>query len=208
MPKIKHLPRKPDDRIYYLVDSCFLVNKYIPPHIMKDNAERKLIINSKKWWTIIDEHLESHDAIVYVLNACIAETFKALFKHYVKKRITYNTYDTARKNLRKDLILTSTKARKQNRHIKFHDIELNRDIIIGVDRFFELFLKNYPKVSTFDLLILSTCRYLVDYYKIDINKLVPITLDDDLWRGSKKIQDTPYVYNPNHISNYAEKIFK
>ena len=130
------------------------------------------------------------------------------FKNYIKKRVTYKTYNIAKERLRKDLILTPAQARRPNRHIKFHDIEINRDIVIGVDRFFESFLKNYPTVSTFDLLILSTCKYLIDYYKIDMNSIVPITLDDSLWRGSKRIPDIPYVYNPNHKSNYASKIFK
>jgi hypothetical protein len=40
-------------------------------------------------------------------------------------------------------------------------------MIISVDRFFESFLKNYPKVSTVDLLILSATKYLMDFLNYD-----------------------------------------
>jgi hypothetical protein len=174
---------------------------------MNDERERIMIVNSQAWWNIIDRQLHEGKAIVYVLNVCIAEAFKALEKQYIKNRITYLTYQKARENLRKCLILTPKAARKSKRDVKFHDIEINRDMVIGIDRFFESFLKNHPNVGTFDLLILSAAKYLIDFYNYSPDNLIVVTLDNALWQGSKQIPDIPYVYNPNHKSNYADKIF-
>src|SRR3989338_2983597 len=162
MARIKiSIDKLPAQKLFYLVDSCFLINKYIPPDKMNDPYEKILLEKSQEWWAIIDRQLSHGKAIVYILNVSIAEAFKSLFKQYIKKRINYATYDKARRALQIDLTLKPKDARKQKRHIKFHDIEINRDLIIGIDRFFESFLKNYPGVSTFDLLILSAARYLV-----------------------------------------------
>lgn len=49
--------------------------------------------------------------------------------------------DRARQAL-SDVVRTNTRAlQRGGRDVRFHDISTNRDIIVGVDRFFELFMK-------------------------------------------------------------------
>ena len=72
------------------------------------------------------------------------------------------------------------------RSIKIHDISTSRDIIIAVDRFNELFFKHKLSASVVDVLILSTAKYLIDFFHIPSKQLYIVTLDNALWRGSKE----------------------
>ncbi len=93
------------------------------------------------------------------------------------------------------------------RSVKIHDISTSRDIIIAVDRFNELSFKHKLSASVVDVLILSTAKYLIDFFHIPAKQLYIVTLDNALWRGSKKAADVPSAFNPNAASELAAKVF-
>lgn len=76
---------------------------------------------------------------------------------------------------------------QSNRIIKYHDVPTCRDIIIAVDRFFELFMRNKRKVQIADLIVVVTAKYLIDFYDIPKDYMHIITLDRDLRLGIKRI---------------------
>jgi hypothetical protein len=103
------------------------------------------------------------------------------------------------------LPLKALKAQK--RDVKVHDISTSRDIIIAVDRFYEIFSKHKLTASVVDLLILATAKYLIDFYSIPKKQLFIITLDNSLWRGTKKLREINAAFNPNSPNESALKVF-
>lgn len=116
--------------------------------------------------------------------------------------------NNARNRFRLDMRTTTKTLRAATRKIKVHDIPTSRDIIIAVDRFYELFQKYKKNVSIPDLILLATAKYLLDFYDIPKDALHIITLDNPLWEGSKKIQELPNAYNPTKESDACDKVFK
>jgi len=79
-----------------------------------------------------------------------------------------------------------------------------------VDRFFEKNCKEYRKygnTSIVDLLILSTAKYLIDFYGLPKKDLYIITQDDPLYKLAKSYADLPMVFNPSVAREAANKIF-
>jgi len=211
MSKIRKILRSPEGgRNYFLVDACFLVNKYIPPALVIDDNERHRIERCQEWWEEIDQQLASRVARVYIPDICIAETFKALSKKYFEEHwfSTPNELAAAKKRLRKDIVTSPRILRSFSRDIKFHDIPTSRDIIIAVDRFFELFQKHCLSVSLPDLIIVATAKYIMDFYDIPKERLHIITLDGNLWTGTKRITEIPRAYNPTQDSDVRSRIFR
>jgi hypothetical protein len=89
----------------------------------------------------------------------------------------------------------------------FHDIEINRDIIISVDRMFEMCHTMKLPVGIVDLLLLATGKYLVDFYGFNLDEIRIVTTDDNMYRLCRKLPDFPYIYNPALDSEVATKIF-
>lgn len=77
----------------------------------------------------------------------------------------------------------------------------SRDVIISVDRFYELFHKNKKSVSLPDLLIVATAKYLLDFFDLPKARLHIITLDRPLWEGTRKTQELPNAYDPTHAQD-------
>lgn len=202
-----------NNRKYYLVDANFLANRHINADKVSDSGEKQRIKSAKEWWKEIKKQLEKDQARVYVLDLCIAEAFKVLArKYYNKEKIFTNasSYSHARGALAKDLTLSSKDAKKSIRKIKYHDIQTNRDIIISVDRFFEKSCKEQKKLgktSIVDLLILSTAKYLVDFYGLPKKDLYIITQDNALCKLAKTYADIPMAFNPSLASDSASKVF-
>lgn len=94
------------------------------------------------------------------------------------------------------------------REIKVHDISTTRDLIISVDRFYELFHRHKKKVSLPDLIVVATAKYLIDFFDISKDRLHIVTLDRGLWEGSKKIPELPNAYNPVESSDSSNRVFK
>ncbi|MEY3395624.1 MAG: hypothetical protein RL346_1860 [Verrucomicrobiota bacterium] len=147
---------------------------------------------------------------VYVLDICIAETFKVLAKKYYNAEnifSNHSSYNNAKVKLHRDLHMPSKEARSSQRKVRYHDIQTNRDIIISVDRFFEKDLKMKTKVSIVDLMILACSKYLIDFYGIKKEELFIITQDNKLYELARSYQDLPSVFNPHKDSDLAEKVF-
>ena len=89
----------------------------------------------------------------------------------------------------------------------FPDISTSRDLIISVDRFYEVFHKLGLGVSLPDLVILATAKYLVDFYDIPRSHLHIVTLDGNVRDGSRKLPDIPTAYNPVRVKDAQSKVF-
>jgi predicted nucleic acid-binding protein len=162
------------------------------------------------WWDEIDTQLKKGKCRVYVPDICIAETYKVLAKKYYSEHWFSSPVDlaNARNRARKDLSTPPSTLRAFKRIIRFHDVPTSRDIIVSVDRFYELFMKLKLNVSLPDLILLATGKYLMDFYDIPRDSLHIVTLDKPLWKGSKKIQELPNAYDPTASSDAVDRVFR
>jgi len=211
--QLRRINRNDCEKVYYLVDANFLANRHINETKVQDSKEQHQIVCAKAWWKEIKGQLVRDQARVYVLDLCIAEAFKVLArKYYNNEEIFANpgSYSHAKAALAKDLTLSSKEAKKSTRSIKYHDIQTNRDIIISVDRFFERSCKkrkSYGATGIVDLLILSTAKYLVDFYGLPKDRLFIVTQDKPLYKLAKSYADLPMVFNPAEPRDAASKVF-
>jgi len=209
MARVRKIKRNPTEKIAYVIDANFLVNKFIPTNCVTDPTEKAIIEKSLEWWTEVDKQLNAGHAVIYVPDICIAESFKVLAKKYYKHKYFKRPVDhkIARDKLSDFLKTPANVMRAVNRKIKVHDVPTSRDLIISVDRFNELYHKHGKNVSVVDLLILATAKYLMDFYAIPKSRMNIITLDTALWEGSKKVQELPNAYHPGKTADAAEKVF-
>jgi hypothetical protein len=47
----------------------------------------------------------------------------------------------------------------------------------------------------------------MDFFALARERLHIVTLDNSLWRGSKKISDVPHAFNPNAPHELSAKVF-
>lgn len=211
MSRVRKISRNPNPgKNYYLVDANFLANRFIPRDIAPDEHQKARIDRCNEWWDEIEAQLKRTKARVYIPDICIAETFKTLAKKYYEEKWFKNAValNNARKQLAKFVSVPAKTLKATKREIKVHDISTTRDLIISVDRFYELFHKYKKKVSLPDLIVVATAKYLIDFYDIPRDRLHIVTLDTGLWEGSKKIQELPNAYNPAQASNRRDRIFQ
>jgi hypothetical protein len=204
------ISRNPERYNYYLVDACFLANKYLQPRSISDPQEKRRIEMCLSWWSEIDRQLKQQKAKVFVLDICIAETFKVFAKKRFQGNVFRNSteYSRACNKLRKDIHLPAKEARKQARTIVYHDIQMNRDIIISVDRFFEkMHKRDWHQASIVDLTILATGKYLIDFYGFSRSELFLVTIDKELYHLAKSYPDVPRAFNPILDRDGAQKVF-
>lgn len=200
----------PQSKVYYLIDANFLINKHLNPNNITDKSEKQRIKSAKDYWKIIDQQLKNNIAQVFILDVCIAECFKIFAKKYYNQEPIFSShasYSNVLSKVRKDISLSPKDVKKSNRNIKYHDIQTNRDIIIGVDRYFEIISKRKINVSVIDIMILSAARYLIDYYGIDKKHFAIITQDKNLYDLSRCFQDLPNTFNPSLIDNSVKNVF-
>lgn len=184
---------------FYIVDTNFLVNKYLTLNKIEDKREKERIEKCQDWWKIIEGQINKKRAIVYIPDICIAEVIKVFSKkYYCSKSFTnQREYKKCVNKFLKDIRITHKELSAKNRHIKYHDISTSRDILISVERFNRIFHKyNCEKASVVDLIIVSTAKYLMDFYNIPYEYIHIITMDRDLKRGSNKIKEIPTAYDP------------
>jgi hypothetical protein len=129
-------------------------------------------------------------------------------KYYEDKWFKWRDYNSAKRHLIEDIRIPAKILQVQQRNILYHDISTNRDIIIAVDRFYALFMKHGKKVSLPDLILIATAKYLMDFFDIPRNLLHIITLDKNLWSGTKQIAELPNAYDPTAKNNSCEKVFE
>ena len=210
MPRVRKISCNPKDKNYYIVDTSFFANKYIPLTCAPNAKDRERIERCQDWWKEIDKQLDKRKARVYIPDICIAETFKTLANKYYREKWfkTPRALNIARRRLTKDVETNAKTLMAYKRIIRYHDISTSRDIIIAVDRFYEMFMKHGKNVSITDLIILATAKYLMDFYDIPKTNLHIITLDNNLYQGLKLINELPNGYNPTLPSDILSKIFK
>jgi predicted nucleic-acid-binding protein len=207
----KILKRPPaTQRNYFVVDACFLVEKFL-----KIGAASSAPLQTRRrechyWWTEIDRQVGARAARVYVPDIAIAEAFKVLAKKYYTDRelSTAQEYKVARDSLGKTVRIPVQELKKQNRWIGYHDVASTRDLIVSVDRFFELFQRHGFNVSLPDLMLVATAKYLMDFHDAARSQIHMVTLDQALWRGTKKILELPNAYDPTNPKDAFGRIFK
>lgn len=210
MPMVRRIHRLPVGGInHFVVDANFLANRFIPIAFVPDKDQADRVRLCDEWWDEIDQQLENDLARVYIPDICIAETFKVLAKkYYVDKWFRSPVgMNNARKALRQTITTPPKVLRSSKRRIRYHDVPTTRDVIIAVDRFYELFLKAHLNVSLPDLLIVSTAKYLIDFYDIPKKRLHIITLDRPLRTGSKRIGELPNAYDPTLPEDSASRVW-
>ena len=210
MARVRKIQRQPGDRKnYFIVDACFLANKYLPSGLAPPGGSRDQIVRCMEWWNEIDTQLAAGSARVYIPDICIAETFKVIAKKYYQDKWfpTSQRMDASRRRLRGDIVNSSEELRRARRDIKYHDVPTSRDIIISVDRFYRLFMKHRKNVSLPDLILVATAKYLMDFYDFPHNRVHVITLDKRLWEGTKKIAELPNAYDPTVAADHFSRVF-
>ena len=205
------IPKLPKTPIWYLVDTCCLVNKYLDAGWATDQNEKDAILSAQEYWRVIDQQLGKRQCKIFLLDVCIAEAFRVLAKKryqstpFFKSKVDYNrTCD----RMSKDLSLGSREAKRMDRNVQYHDIQTCSDIIIEVDRFFEaIFKRGGAGLRTVDLMLLSTGKYLMDYYGITKEDLFLITQDKELYRIARTLNDLPKAFNPQDPKDNHRKVF-
>lgn len=211
MARVRKIDRDPaEGRNYFIVDACFLVNKYLNPTAAPLPAEQRRIQCCRDWWAEIDSQLDEDKARVYSPDVCIAEAFKVLAKkYYVEHWFTRAVdYNNVRNRLSGDVRTTARVLKAGQRRIRFHDVSTNRDIIISVDRFFEGFLKRGLHVQIGDLILVATAKYLLDFYDIPREQMHIVTLDRALRRGVNKLQGFAHAYDPAETCDASNRVFR
>ena len=209
MARFRKIQRVPTDgRNYYLVDANFLANKHLPASLAPDATQRDRILACQAWWAEIDTQLKAGTARVFVPDLCIAEAFKVLAKKYYREKWfkRHSDFRVARDALSADMRTTSKELKKSVRAVRYHDISTNRDIVIGVDRFFELFYKAGKNVQIVDLIVLATAKYLMEFFDIPRESLHIITLDTALREGIAKATDLPNAYDPAAVKSHRAAV--
>ena len=140
---------------------------------------------------------------------CIAEAFKVLAKKYYEEKwfTSPAAFRRAKKALSDDVHIPTKNLKSTSRNVRYHDISTNRDIIISVDRFFELFTKQGKKVQIADLILVATAKYLIDFYDLPKTRLHIVTLDKPLKGGISRISELPNAYDPTTTLHRAEVVF-
>lgn len=215
MPRVRKIKRNPVGKNYYLVDTNFLVNKYLPlkfytGSLKRIKDEKSRIEKCREWWDEIDRQKKQGKARIYIPDICIAEAFKVLAKKYYIDNIFPNpvNFNDARRKMINEICMSSKMLRTQRRVVKVHDLSTCRDIIIAVDRFFEMFMKKKKDVAIVDLIVLATAKYLMDFFDIPKDNLHIITCDGPLYEGSREITELPIAYNPLNPKDRCSRIFE
>ncbi len=212
MPRVRKIDKRPKrtEKNFFVVDACFLANKYLPIGTAANSGEQNMIRSDHSWWKEIDRQIEDERARVYVPDLCIAETFKVLAKKYYKSSsfTNYAGYKKAKDSLSNDVSLSHKDLQAQSRYIGYHDVPASRDIIVAVGRFYELFIKHNCNVGVIDLIIVSTAKYLMDFHDAARSQIHIITHDNALWRGTKKITELPNAYDPSEPNDVFSRVFR
>ncbi len=207
--KIKKIPVDPVETLYYVVDSNFFANKYLRPSDGANIVDQNRIRNSNEWWEVIDWQIRENKAICYVNDLCIAETFKIIAKKYYQERVFgSNRYQGIKKRISSDLTITSKQLAAKKRFIGYHNLLVDRDIIIGVSRFLEIAHRNnLGGISIIDLTILSSAKYLIDFFRIKKEQIIILSGDNKLLKCSRRIDDCPTGVDPLDPKNDYQKFF-
>lgn len=191
------VPKDPEGgRNYFLLDANVLVYRALPrgklPAKMPE-AERSRAERCVEWMLFIEKQARSGKARIYVPDIIIAERFKVLAKWYYRNKWfdKPRELDQARKRLRSFVSTSHREMAKAGRFVAVRDEPVNRDVIIGVDRFVETMFRHKLNVQIADLLLLSIAKYLIDFYDIPRERLYIVTCDKHLAKLTRRLTDLP-----------------
>ena len=206
---MRRIPLKPVNTIYYIVDSNFFANKYLRPGESSNDTDKKRIENSLSWCEIINRQISKNSAIVYINELCTSETFKIMARKYYQDNLFgSNRYQAIRKQIASDIQLSVSEILSKARSIKYHNIAVDRDVIIGASRYLEIAYKNECRsLSVTDLSILSCAKYLIDFYKINKEQIFILSGDKKLRKCSVKANDGTIVIDSLEPKNNFKKYF-
>ena len=211
MARIRKINRVPANaKNYYVVDACFLANRYVPEDRAPDAESKKRIRLCCEWWDEIDTQLDADRARVFVPDICVAEAYKTLAKKYYSEGWFKSSqdYNYWRHRMKDAISMSVEDLKKAHRAVRYHDIESTRDIMIAVDRFYEPYYKNKKNVSLPDLIVVASAKYLIDFYDIPKAQLHIVTLDRALRDGTKKIGELPNAYDPTMDADSRARVFQ
>jgi predicted nucleic acid-binding protein len=209
MAKVRKIERAPPvGRNYYLADANFLINRCLPLSAIAPGPDRDRVKACQDWWAEINAQLVRRHARVYIPDVCIAESFKALASlRFSAKKLSAAEFAKARKQLSSFVRIETKTLRGFSRNIRVHDISTHRDIIISVERFFELFAKHKKNVQIADLILVATAKYLMDFYDVPKDLLHIVTMDNALREGISKAVELPNAYDPTRPGHRAAVVF-
>lgn len=211
MARVRKISRRPNktEKNYFLVDACFLADKYLPISSAPGASDQTQLREAKRWWKEIDHQTSAGLARVYIPDLCVAEAFKVLAKKYYREGAFAHAagYKKAREKLSRDITIEHKVLKAKKRHIKYHDLPTTRDIVIAVDRFHELFMKYGLNVGVIDLILVACAKYLMDFHDARRSQIHIITTDHALWKGTKKVAELPNAYDPTQPSDAFARVF-
>lgn len=212
MAKVRKIPRHPKkgQRNLFLVDASFLAEKYLPVGGARTATDAARTRTCREWWKEIDRQIKQQRARVYIPDVCIAEASKVLAKKYYQDGVFASsvTLKIARDRLASDITLSHKALKQKDRYIGYHDLPTTREVITSIDRFYEVFMKHKCNVGVIDLILLASAKYLIDFHDASRADLHIVTLDDALWRGTKKIPELPNAYDPTKATDGFAKVFR
>ncbi len=199
---------------FYLIDANFLAN-YALPHGPSNNRSASEIARIKacrNWWKHILEQTKHRRARVYVPDICIAEAFKVLAKKYYNEGWWANAagFNASKRRLSALVSTTNKQLQATHRQIHVHDVPATRDIVVSVGRFHEAFLKARPRINVqiADLILVSTAKYLMDFFDIPKDRLHLVTCDRTLLTAINKcVPELPSGYDPCQPRHSALRVF-
>ncbi|HEY5535316.1 MAG TPA: hypothetical protein VIL99_10330 [Ignavibacteria bacterium] len=200
---------EPNYTLYYIVDANFFANKYLKPRESLNTTDRDRIENSHAWWEVVDWQVNNKIAIVFVNDLCIAETYKVIAKKYYQDKVfKYNRYKAIRKKITNNIQLSISNLVSKSRYIRYHNITVDRDIIVGASRYLEIAHKhNMQSISVIDLTILSSAKYLMDFYRIKKEQIIILTGDRKIIKCARYSNEGPSVIDPLEPKNKTENFF-
>ena len=69
-------------------------------------------------------------------------------------------------------------------------------------------MKYQFNVGVIDLILVASAKYLMDFHDAKRGQLHIITMDNALWRGTKKVSELPNAYDPREPNDAFERVFK
>lgn len=201
MARRRAIPKDPaPGKNYFVLDANVLVYKALSKKSTArlSGPEGERAMRCIEWLREIGRQLRTGRGRLYIPDIIIAEAFKVLGKWYYKEKRfkTPTEYSQARKRLRRFVTTSHEEMAKATRKVAVHDVPVNRDVIIGVDRFLEVMYKKNLNVQIADLLLLSITKYLIDFYDIPVNRVFIITRDRHLVKLTQSAQDVPRAIDP------------
>lgn len=196
MSRIKRIQVN-DGHHCFIVDACVLADAAIATTLKIPESDRQAA--TRVWWDRLYMLAQEGKSTIYIPDICIAEAFKVIGKKaFCEGVLTGQQKGKAEKLLSQWVSIDRKILRKTGRAVPVHDISTNRDIIISVDRFLEIAMKNKCQgLSIPDLIVAATAKYLIDFYNFRTQSLHVVTNDQKLAKLIRMCAEFTAPIEPN-----------